>query len=135
MPMRKWVTATIWIVSILVALLVAACVALYLFFSSLPDMCGNEIFQEVYSPSHQYKAVLFQRDCGATTGFSTQVSILNENDVLENEGGNTYIADKHPNETKLQLTWLAEQSLEIGNSDTNAFTRNNEVIGVSVNYK
>ena len=133
--MRKWVKATIWVVSILVTVLVSACVALYLFFSSAPAMCGNEIFQEVYSPSHQYKAVVFQRDCGATTGFSTQVSVLSATNVLENESGNTYIARNHPNETKLQLAWLAEKSLEIGNSDPNAATKNQEVNGVSVNYR
>jgi hypothetical protein len=135
MPMRKWVKVTILVASTFIAVLAAACVALYFFFSSLPDMCGNEVFQEVYSPSNKYKAVVFQRDCGATTGFSTQVSIINAKDVLENEGGNAYIANNHPNETKLKLTWLAEQSLEIGNSDPNAVTSNKEVKGVAVTYK
>jgi len=37
---------------------------------SLPDMCGNEIYSVVVSPNKKHKAVLFQRDCGATTGFS-----------------------------------------------------------------
>ena len=50
-------------------------------------MCGNEIFQEASSPDNSYKAVVFQRDCGATTGFSTQVSILGTNDELLNEAG------------------------------------------------
>jgi hypothetical protein len=38
--------------------------------------CGNQLYQEVLSPDNKYKAVVFQRDCGATTGFSTRVSIL-----------------------------------------------------------
>ncbi|MEZ5494507.1 MAG: DUF5412 family protein [Pseudomonadales bacterium] len=133
--MRKWVKLTIWLSTSLAGFLVAAFLALYIFFTSLPDMCGNQVFKEIYSPGNKYKAVVFQRDCGATTGFSTQVSVINSNEILENEGGNAYIADNHPNETKLQLTWLSERSLEISNSDPEALTRNNDVKGVSVTYK
>ena len=35
---------------------------------------------------------MFQRDCGATTGFSTQVSVLDSGDTLDG-GGNTFRAD------------------------------------------
>ena len=135
MPMRKWVKVTIWVLVSIASLLAIAFLALYLLFSSFDDMCGNEAFQEIYSPGHKYKAVVFQRDCGATTGFTTQVSVLSANEELENEGGNAYIAKNHPNETKLKVIWLAEESLEIGNSDPKAFTKNNEVEGVSVTYK
>jgi hypothetical protein len=40
------------------------------------DMCGNEVLARVASPGGGYQAVIFERDCGATTGFSTQVSVL-----------------------------------------------------------
>ena len=40
------------------------------------NLCGNEIIEEIKSPDNKYKLVIFQRDCGATTGFSTQISIL-----------------------------------------------------------
>lgn len=133
--MRKWVKVIIWIAAILIAMLAAACVALYSFFSSLPDLCGNEIFQEVYSPGHQYNAVVYQRDCGAKTGFSTQVAIIDAKDSLEDAGGPAYVARNHPNETQLQLTWLSEQSLQISNSDPKALTRKNKVKGVTVIYK
>lgn len=56
-------------------------------------MCGNEVLAEYPSPDGRLKAVVFQRDCGATTGFSTQVSILPVSSALENEGGNRFSAD------------------------------------------
>jgi hypothetical protein len=60
---------------------------------NLAGGCGNEILKEVRSPSGKTKAVVFQRDCGATTGFSTQVSVLRSDQQLPNEGGNVFVAD------------------------------------------
>jgi hypothetical protein len=39
-------------------------------------MCGNYVVAEKISPDGRRKVVVFQRDCGATTGFSTQVSLF-----------------------------------------------------------
>lgn len=58
-----------------------------------PDMCGNEILAEYPSPDEKHRVVVFQRDCGATTGFSTQASILGMEETFENEEGNVFIAD------------------------------------------
>lgn len=38
------------------------------------------------------KAVLFERDCGATTSASTQISLLSSNRSLPNEIGNVFVA-------------------------------------------
>jgi len=40
------------------------------------DMCGNQVLSRVAFPGGGHQAVIFERDCGATTGFSTQVSVL-----------------------------------------------------------
>ena len=55
--------------------------------------CGNEVLTQIVSPNGSYKAVVFQRDCGATTGFSTQVSIVNKHSELGNSTGNVFVAD------------------------------------------
>lgn len=55
--------------------------------------CGNEILAEIPSPSGAHRAVIFQRDCGATTGFTTQVSVLFEKERLSNAAGNVFSAD------------------------------------------
>ncbi len=57
------------------------------------SMCANQILQEIPSPDKKFKAVVFQRDCGATTGFSTQVSIIKADDKLSNAAGNVFSAD------------------------------------------
>ena len=57
------------------------------------DLCGNTVLKSLGSPDRKLKAVVFQRDCGATTGFSIQISVLNAGDPLPNEEGNVFIAD------------------------------------------
>ena len=80
-------------------------------------MCGNEIFQEVYSPDNEYKAVVFQRDCGATTGFSTQISILKAPAKLPNESGNIFAMDGHPDWTEVKINWETNRLVSIGYSE------------------
>jgi hypothetical protein len=50
--------------------------------SGCVDPCGNDVLKEVPSADGRLKAVVFQRDCGATTGLSTQVTILRSNERL-----------------------------------------------------
>ena len=80
---------------------------------SAGSMCGNEVFEEVNSPSLEFKAVIFQRDCGATTAFSTQVSVLSGTEVLPNESGNVFIIDGHPDDTQLEISWASDSELNI----------------------
>jgi len=59
------------------------------------DMCGNEVLRTVPSPDGKVKAILFKRDCGATTGYSEQLSLLPAGAILPNEGGDTFVADSN----------------------------------------
>ena len=81
--------------------------------------CGNEVLKEVASPSGKMKAVIFQRDCGATTGFSTQVSVISKDEKLPDEGGNAFAADTDHGEAssgqsggpEVEVSWLSESEL------------------------
>jgi len=42
-----------------------------LFFSELPDLCANTPIENIASPDKNWKVILFERDCGATTDFSS----------------------------------------------------------------
>jgi len=57
------------------------------------SLCNNDEVLRVSSPDAKLEAVVFQRDCGATTGFSTQISIVAKGTSLANGGGNLYVAD------------------------------------------
>ena len=60
--------------------------------SGCSDSCAKDEIASVLSPDGRHRAVLFERDCGATTGFSTQISVLERGAPLAG-GGNALIAD------------------------------------------
>ena len=72
------------------------------------DMCGNDIKQKTPSPSGENVAYIFERSCGATTGYSPQLSILNKDDHFQNESGNTFRSDKD-----FSIEWLNEKNLKV----------------------
>jgi hypothetical protein len=97
--------------------------------SACVDPCGNEVISEQYSPNREFRAVVFQRDCGATTGFSTQVSVLAAKQRFPTEGswlqstkpGNVFVADTdHGNAPSgsgggpdIRLEWTGPRHLRI----------------------
>lgn len=56
------------------------------------DACRNILASTRQSPDGKRVALLFQRDFGATTGFSTRISILDDSRSLS-ESGNACVAD------------------------------------------
>lgn len=80
-------------------------------------MCSNEIFNEAMGPDRKLKAIVFQRDCGATTGFSTQISLIpSDYQLKDDEGGNVFIVDGHPQDHEIQLIWRSPNQLLISNA-------------------
>ncbi len=79
-------------------------------------MCGNQIHKEYLSPDKSLKAIVFQGDCGATTSFTTQISILEANEELENENGNIFIIKGQPNDVAPILNWKNNNELNIQRS-------------------
>jgi hypothetical protein len=56
------------------------------------DVCRNAVAVRARSPDGARDAVIFQRDCGATTAFSTQISVL-DRDGQPKDGGTVFSAD------------------------------------------
>lgn len=64
------------VIGCVIALVGIALFALVFLASRLGSaMCGTYVSDEVLSPNKKLKAVVFQIDCGATTGFNTHVAI------------------------------------------------------------
>ena len=86
------------------------------------DMCGNSLISETPSPNRQMKAVIYERDCGASTGSSTQVSVLPINRFLpKSESGNLFIADTNHGEApsgpkggpEVKVQWHSDKVLNV----------------------
>ena len=106
----------------------------------LPDMCGNYSFSEHPSPDGSLKAVIFQRDCGATTGFSTQISMLSTNEALPNQPGNIFRISGHPDNVAPDIDWLADSSginihYKLDGSEFLAESSSGWFAPISVNYQ
>ncbi|MES9993823.1 MAG: hypothetical protein ABW098_17880 [Candidatus Thiodiazotropha sp.] len=83
-----------WITAALVVIAVATIGGFWLFPNYTADkMCGNQIIDTYELPKANVHVVVFQRDCGATTGFSTQISLLEIGQDLANKSGNIFSAD------------------------------------------
>jgi hypothetical protein len=96
------------------------------------DPCGNEISQTVKSPSGKLDAVVFNRNCGATTGFNTQVSVIPAGTNLPAEGGNVFITNGAP---PIQVNWQSETKLHIGGvSGVEAVKKEGKILGVEIMY-
>ena len=96
------------------------------------DMCANQIEVATVSPSGLSKAVVFTRDCGATTGFSTQISILPSSRALPGEGGNVLVIIDR---VHLSVKWESDTSLEVhGTLPPQVFKQESWVSGVKVSY-
>ena len=102
-------------------LLALLSLAFWLVINSLSQLCTNLEIETAISPDGQLKAVAFARDCGASTDYSTQISLLSSDDKLENEAGNLFIADRDHGRVeagpgggpKVNIRWLSDHELQI----------------------
>jgi len=107
------------------------------------DGCSNTTVSELESPDGLHRAILFQRGCGATTGFSTQISIVAADDRLSG-GGNVFVADDDNSIAKAtawggpwaEMAWEAPDRLHV-NHDRRAriFVQNHSVSDVRISYR
>lgn len=105
--------------SFIVSIVVATA---FLHACSPPGLCGNELISESRSPDGKQWAIVFVRSCGATTGFSTQVSIVEHAGKLsDTEAGNVFTSDNDHakvllgprGELPVQIVWLSNRQLQI----------------------
>jgi hypothetical protein len=94
------------------------------------DLCGNDIKQRIPSPNGENIAYIFDRSCGATTGFSPQLSILYKGDELENESGNSFRSEKD-----FSIEWLDEKNLKvIYDISSETYEMKKKVNGITIEY-
>ena len=95
--------------------------------------CGNEVSQTLLSPDGAHKAVVFSRDCGATTGFSTQISVVGASQQLPDEAGNVLVLDDKQN---VFLRWQNANTLIVSYpKGATSFNKQTLVVGVRIVFK
>lgn len=137
MEKKRNLTLLLMLVSLALLFITASC-------TNIAGDCENELLNEVRSPNGKLKAVIFQRDCGATTRVSTQVSILPNGERLSNEGGNIFVADtdhgKAPSGAgggpSVEVRWVSENELLIRyDSRARVFHSEQSLNNVEIRYE
>jgi hypothetical protein len=79
------------------------------------------------------KAVVFHRECGATVGANTQVSVIPLASALPNEPGNIAIVD---GKLAVHVKWTSEGALQVhGLGSGRVFKREERVDGIAIRYE
>lgn len=101
-------------------------------------MCENEIIREVLSPDAKKMAVVFVRDCGATTRYSLHVSIVRASSKIGNgDGGNVFTADDDRTDAALDVgvQWLSNTHVELAfDRRLRVFRNASKKGGVAIDY-
>ncbi len=117
----------------------------YVLLASPPwDLCGNKLLEEVPSPEGGHKAVAFERNCGATTSFSTQVSVLPADSGKPQDPGNVFSADTNRGAApagpgggpEVRLEWVTDDKLIVAHHPLARVSRHKTPPeGVAVEYR
>jgi hypothetical protein len=101
------------------------------------------LVRRVPSPDGRWEAVLYERDCGATTDFATHLSLLRARAKLPNKPGNLFTADSdhgraplvEGNIINISVQWAGPDSLIVRyDSRARVFSQESKREGVSVAY-
>jgi hypothetical protein len=111
----------------------------FLLLSGCHDLCVNDVLSESLSPDGSKRAVLFLRDCGATTDFSWQISILGSKETLTNGAGNVIVLDNDHgavHEMKVEVEWKGSDNLIVSYPDrARIFHQLTMIRGVRISYE
>lgn len=130
-----------WVIRVFVTLFVLAGILFGLLAIALnglsDDMCETSIFDRIASPDGRTQAVLFEIDCGATTGFNRQVSIVSSDTDLKEKNPalpKSFFAAR--GEPEVGLTWLSAERLEVKYPESaETFRIESKSKGVAIEYK
>lgn len=147
--MVLWKQIILGVIEVFALLLVGFIACVVLLGQVTSDMCADTLISETPSPSGKLKAVLFQSDCGATTGFNSHVAIMPSNSSLSSEsqgifGSRSFFAadtngGKAPagkgGGPEVQLHWVSDANLEVGYNNLDRVIRAEKTSkGVSIAY-
>jgi len=78
-----------FLTSLVISLVALPCVLILALFSP-QNLCGQTLIKEKVSPDGEFKAVAFFTDCGATTPYTANVSVLKASEELPDGKGNVF---------------------------------------------
>lgn len=120
-----------------------ALLACFTILTGCSHACDNTLIAHDMAPDGRHTAVLFNRDCGATTRFSTQISITDAG-ASPSDKGNAFIADDDHGHALsgpwggpwASVAWLTPDHLRVRYAkNSRIFLHELRVAGVTVSYE
>ena len=124
-------------------LLLAAPLAALPALGGCSDSCSNTTVTQLDAPGGQHSVTLFQRDCGASTGFTTQISIHDRGSAPSGRG-NIFVADADHGAAAVgdwggpwaEMRWLAPDHLQIRYAEkSRIFNQIEQRDGIRISYE
>jgi hypothetical protein len=121
--------------SLIVLFILLGALAVYRSSFSLVD-CSNELAVEKISPNKSFIATVFERDCGATTGYATWVTIRKSSERFNPEYQKAVLVLAGKNDANnIDLKWSKEDSLLIRFTNAKVFHQDKMFGNVIINYE
>ncbi|MES2455773.1 MAG: hypothetical protein V4594_09545 [Bacteroidota bacterium] len=105
------------------------------------DLCSNQVIKEKINSSKNYKLIYFDRDCGATTGNSNQLSVIPIDEELDDNHGNIFISESNSGsnseiDREIVFEWLNDSSISVKYAkDLKIFKKENKVGPINIVYE
>ena len=97
--------------------------------------CENEVLDRVTSPDGKMAALVFSRECGATTGANIQISIVGEG-IVPHDAGNTFIMDGASYSPDIRPRWIDGDHLVLTIPEySRVFLKNSLVERTRISYQ
>jgi hypothetical protein len=97
--------------------------------------CSNDVLSAVASPDGKAKAVVFDRNCGATTGHNVQVSIIPATQTLPDDSGNVFIEVQNTRAVPpIDVHWKSNEELVIVHQRFDTIFLENRKVNVMVGF-
>lgn len=124
-----FIISLILLVSIFTAILCSGLILYSLLDPFFRSACGNELISTTVSPDGNYEAHIFVRDCGATTGYSYQLSILKDGKEVKNRSGNTFVSDG-----EFTVEWIDDRLIKVNYGHLRTYQIHKQIGLVSVEF-
>jgi len=98
------------------------------------DPCETEIRREVPSPDGALIAVVYERGCGATVGFNTQVGLRTVRAQLDLDDGQV-VALSGQHDLRPIWTWTTQSTLSIAIPEARVYRQLSKWNGIAIAYE
>jgi len=110
----------------------AALLSAFLMVGCTRSRCENQVISGMPSPEGADIAFVFRRSCGTSTGWSTDVSVMDMHRSLRSGPGNVLVVG---GEQTVKITWLGPKKLLVTGFKEPIHVQNPQVDSIKIEFR